>query len=96
MDAKYARIQDYNKPVVIAEAGVTGTDAYKQAWLEKATSDMHHYPLLKGMVYFNKADLPGAWGKDLGVADFSINAKSLNPLVESAKKQTFNVSSESQ
>lgn len=59
---KYARVRDYQKPLMIAEMGVAGTAERQAEWISKAMSETCSFPLLRMLVYFDAPDLPGAWG----------------------------------
>lgn len=78
LDEKYDRIREYNKPIIIAEGGVTGNDQYKLDWLKKAEESFKRYRLLKTFVYFNSKDVEGVWGQDYQTPDWTINSKLLN------------------
>src|SRR5258706_13651376 len=62
MDEKYRRIAAFQKPVIIAEFGVTGGQDFQQAWLRAALQDMKNYSLLKNVAYFQANDTPWTWG----------------------------------
>ena len=42
----------YGRPVLVAEAGVSGSAADQQRWIGDALSTFQHYPELCGLVYF--------------------------------------------
>jgi beta-mannanase len=77
MDEKYRRIAAFQKPVIIAEFGVTGDHDFQQAWLRAALQDMKNYPLLKTVAYFQARDTPGAWGPHCPTPDWRISPQSL-------------------
>lgn len=70
---KYARVLKFNKPIIIAELGVTGDESLQQQWLENAFNSFADFPKLKTVVYFNAIDSPEAWGENYPVPDWSIN-----------------------
>ena len=77
MEEKYRRIAAFQKPVIIAEFGVTGGHDFQQAWLRAALQDMKNYPLLKTVAYFEAKDTPGAWGPHCTTPDWRIGPQSL-------------------
>jgi beta-mannanase len=77
MNEKYGRIAAFQKPVIIAEFGVTGDPVFQQAWLQGALQDMKHYPLLKAVAYFQAKDTPGAWGPHYTTPDWRITPQFL-------------------
>jgi beta-mannanase len=77
MDEKYRRIAAFQKPVIIAEFGVTGGQDFQQAWLRAALQDMKNYPLLKTVAYFQAKDTPGAWGPRCATPDWRISPQLL-------------------
>lgn len=68
---KYARVIRFRKPVVIAEFGVAGSDAYRQAWLNDMGRRLAKFPRLAAIVYFN-AEEPSAWPAGLGSPDWRV------------------------
>ncbi|SAK48210.1 glycosyl transferase [Caballeronia fortuita] len=58
---KYARVQKYGLPVMVAELGVEGTPERQRAVLTTLRDVLPHMPALTAIVYFNSPDSPGAW-----------------------------------
>jgi cellulose synthase (UDP-forming) len=58
---KYARVQKYGLPVIVAELGVEGTPERQHAVLTALRDVLPHMPTLTAIVYFNSPDSPGAW-----------------------------------
>ena len=77
MSEKYRRIAAFQKPVIIAEFGVTGDRDFQQAWLRAALQDMRNYPLLEAVAYFQAKDTPGAWGPHYTTPDWRISPQLL-------------------
>jgi endoglucanase len=77
MDEKYRRIAAFQKPVIIAEFGVTGDHDFQQVWLRAALRDMKNYPLLKTVAYFQAKDTAGAWGPHCTTPDWRISPQLL-------------------
>jgi cellulose synthase (UDP-forming) len=74
---RYDRIRKYDKPVMIAELGVTGGTLYQRTEITRAFADLQSFPLLQAVVYFNAVDSPGAWEARYGVPDWSIDPRYL-------------------
>lgn len=70
---RYDRIRKYDKPVMIAELGITGSSLYQRSEAARAFADLQAFPLLQAVVYFNAVDSPGAWEARYGVPDWSID-----------------------
>ena len=77
MNEKYRRIAAFQKPVIIAEFGVTGSHDFQQTWLRAALQDMQTYPLLRTVAYFEARDTPGAWGPHCTTPDWRISPQLL-------------------
>jgi len=58
---KYARVQKYGLPVMVAELGVEGTPERQSAALTALRDVLPSMPALTAIVYFNSPDSPGAW-----------------------------------
>lgn len=71
-DSKYERLVSFNKPIWIAEMGVTGTPAEKQTWMKDMKQKAYWYRHLIGYVYFNSIDTPNVWGSDVPTPDWVI------------------------
>jgi cellulose synthase (UDP-forming) len=53
MADRYQRVKPLNKPIIIAELGVSGTPARQAAWLSDAVRNLAAYPLVRAVVYFD-------------------------------------------
>ena len=69
----YQRVSLFDKPIIIAELGVTGADRHQRYWIYQALRSFHQYPKLQMAVYYNGKDSPLAWGKDYPVPDWRIS-----------------------
>jgi len=76
---KYARVAGFNKPVMIAELGVTGTKQHQFSWLTQAMRDFARYPLLKSVVYFNSVDSRSAWPEQFQIPDWRVDLNIFPP-----------------
>jgi beta-mannanase len=77
MNEKYRRIATFQKPLIIAEFGVTGDRNFQGAWLRAALRDMKNYPLLEAAAYFQAKDTPGVWGAGYTTPDWRISPQFL-------------------
>lgn len=58
---RYALVEQYQKPVIIAEFGAASTEDEQTTWLEAARESFANYPLLRAVVYFEATDIR-PWG----------------------------------
>lgn len=78
--SKFHRLRYAHKPFFITEFGVKGPQEYKKKWLEDAALTINQYPDVKGVNYFNFADVPKAWG-NAETPDWSINPETFRYFV---------------
>ena len=53
---KYDVVQRFEKPVIIAELGVSGDPQRQRQWLSEVPSGLHDFPLIRGVVYFDSVN----------------------------------------
>ncbi len=70
---KYAEIQKFDRPVMIAEFGVDGEAAHQRRWVAEALLSLADFPLLRSIVYFNAHDHVDAWEARFAVPDWRIS-----------------------
>lgn len=70
---KYAEVRIFEKPILIAEFGVTSSPQFQKEWLQDAYRVFNEYPLLKTVIYFNSKDHEGVWGKDVPTPDWRVD-----------------------
>jgi cellulose synthase (UDP-forming) len=70
---RYARIADLDRPVMIAELGVTGAREHQIKWMTEALLSAHRYPRLRSIVYFHAVDSRAAWPEEFRVPDWRID-----------------------
>jgi cellulose synthase (UDP-forming) len=70
---KYNRVIAFDKPVIIAEMGVSGDPSYQTRWMADFFRSLRHFPLLRTVVYFNGKDSPGAWPEKYGIPEWTID-----------------------
>jgi beta-mannanase len=55
---RYAEVAALNKPIIVAELGVSGTTVEQIAWLHDATRSLSPFPLVRALVYFDDRNAP--------------------------------------
>jgi cellulose synthase (UDP-forming) len=70
---KYNRIVAFDRPVIIAEMGVSGDSKYQARWMADFFRSAENFPLLRTIVYFNAKDSRGAWPGKYGIPDWTID-----------------------
>lgn len=73
----YDRVKRFNKPIVIAELGYQGNEAYVHAWAEEANKPHTEFPGLTAVVYFNDREVY-PWPDGLGRPDWRVASPLLN------------------
>jgi beta-mannanase len=58
---RYQAVQAANKPIIIAELGVSGSAAEQDAWLREGATQLDEFPLVQGAVYFNARNAANNW-----------------------------------
>ncbi len=71
---RYDEVKGFNKPVVVAEVGYSGSQAYVDAWEAKVREARPDLPLLVGAVYFNQKEVY-PWPNDFGYPDWRIDSR---------------------
>ncbi|WP_436643193.1 glycoside hydrolase family 26 protein [Microbaculum sp. FT89] len=73
---KYDRVTRFNKPVILAELGVSGTRRYERRWLRQMKNAGELFPRVKAMLYFNMREI-NDWPDGLGKPDWRIKPRQL-------------------
>ncbi|EKD96077.1 MAG: beta-mannanase precursor [uncultured bacterium] len=68
---RYNRVNSFGRPIMIAEMAVNGSERHKTNWYLKAFNSFNNYPELMTVVLFNSKDVPGAWGAEFPVPDWT-------------------------
>lgn len=55
---RYVRVQSLGKPIIIAEAGVSGTHERQSEWLAEAAQSLVQFPDVRALVYFDDRNPP--------------------------------------
>ena len=66
--------------------GVEGDEDFRAFWLHDAFMKFPGYRIA-GILFFNSADTPGAWGSDLPTPDWRGNQPAISALVGWVKQQ---------
>lgn len=72
-EEKYQRVAGFNKPVVIAELGVSGDQSYRRRWFASLFEALKRsvFQKLRAVVYFNDKE-PDRWPMGFGSPDWRI------------------------
>ncbi|MFO1176248.1 MAG: glycosyl hydrolase [Paracoccaceae bacterium] len=68
---KYARAAQFGKPVVVAELGYSGSQAYVDSWENAVRVTRPAYPNLVGVVYFDQREVY-PWPENFGLPDWRL------------------------
>ncbi len=71
LDETYARASIYGKPVIVAELGYSGSQAYVDSWEASVRQPQPDKPLLSGVVYFDQQEVY-PWPDDYGFPDWRL------------------------
>jgi len=71
-DPRYKRAAAFGKPVVVAELGYSGDQAYVDAWENSVRVQRAEYPQLVGAVYFDQREVY-PWPENFGLPDWRIH-----------------------
>lgn len=66
---RYQRVVGFGKPVVVAELGYSGSQAYVDAWNARVRQSNPAYPQLVGVIYFNQREVY-PWIGQFGLPDW--------------------------
>ena len=81
MRQKYWLAQRYNKPFVIAEVGVAGAEAEKEAWMQDAIASLPRFPRIQAWVYFNQRQ-PDIVPLEIGQPQWQLSERDVQQLVD--------------
>ena len=71
---RYANVEKFCKPIIVAELGFVGDVNYVQNWQNTVAQNYNEYPYLKGIVYFNQKEVH-AWPSGFGKPDWRISKR---------------------
>lgn len=78
---KYDLVKKYDRPIMIAEFGVTGKASVQEKVILQVFKDMGDFPLLKTVSFFNAKDTPGVWGNGVPTPDWTIDRDVLGKII---------------
>jgi beta-mannanase len=73
----YSFVSRYNKPVMIAELGVSGGATYRHRWFSQLAASSSAFPRLRIVVYFNAKE-PDPWPDGYGSPDWRVDPVDLS------------------
>ena len=76
LNERYARLQGFGKPVLVAEVGYSGSEAYVTTWENQVRQLRPDLPLLIGSVYFNQPEVY-PWPDGFGLPDWRVTNRVL-------------------
>ncbi|TCO73340.1 glycoside hydrolase family 26 protein [Rhodovulum euryhalinum] len=71
---RYARVEPFGKPVVVAELGYSGSQAYVDKWNGEVRQLYPQFPNLVAVVYFNQKEVY-PWPDDYGLPNWKFEAR---------------------
>lgn len=74
MEPRYRRAAAFGKPVVVAELGYSGSEAYVNNWENSVRVARPDLPNLVGVVYFDQREVY-PWPENYGLPDWRINTR---------------------
>lgn len=77
--ARYGQVEEFDKPIVVAELGYSGSQAYVDAWEAEVRQDRPDLPLLLGVVYFDQEEVY-PWPDGFGRPDWRLAHRVLRNL----------------
>lgn len=75
---RYERAKQFGKPIVVAETGFSGDQAYVDAWRETIRQSYDQFPDLVGVVYFNRVEVY-PWPDGFGLPDWRVDQRVIDP-----------------
>ncbi|MFN6924561.1 MAG: glycoside hydrolase family 26 protein [Tabrizicola sp.] len=73
---RYDRLKGFGKPILVAEVGYSGREAYVNLWESQVRQTRPNMPLLIGSVYFNQPEVY-PWRDGFGLPDWRIDKRTL-------------------
>ena len=86
-DEKFKLVEQFNKPVMIVEMGVTGSQDYQVYWLQEAFNTIKSIPAIEAVVFFQKKDTPGSWGENIETPDWRTDPEIITGFVTWMKSE---------
>ncbi|WP_135448860.1 MULTISPECIES: glycoside hydrolase family 26 protein [Tabrizicola] len=73
---RYDRLKGFGKPILVAEVGYSGREAYVNLWENQVRQTRPNMPLLIGSVYFNQPEVY-PWRDGFGLPDWRVDKRTL-------------------
>lgn len=70
-----------DKPLMITEMGVSGSDDFENFWLRQAFLELDDFPNLEAVVFFYSRDTEHAWGNNVATPDWKVHPEAIRGLV---------------
>ena len=70
-----------DKPLMITEMGVSGSDDFESFWLRQAFLELNDFPNLEAVVFFYSRDTENAWGNNVATPDWRVHPEAIRGLV---------------
>lgn len=68
---RYERALEFDLPIVVAELGYVGDNAYVEQWEQDVRQDIADFPELQAVIYFNQQEVY-PWPDDFGLPDWRV------------------------
>lgn len=81
VEEKIDVVRKFNKPLIITELGVNGSDDFESFWMHQAFLSLDAFPNLHAVVFFQAKDKEGAWGEKWGTPDWRLHPATIRGLV---------------
>jgi len=78
LEPRYERAKQFGKPIVVAETGFSGDQAYVDAWHNTIRQTYEQFPDLVGVVYFNQVEVY-PWPDGFGLPDWRVDERVIGP-----------------
>lgn len=81
-------VEKFNKPIILAEVGVTGSSETKSRWLLNASRSIHKFPKVVGWIYFNQQQ-PEIVTTEIGLPDWSLSKVEAAQLIQQLDMKAY-------
>jgi cellulose synthase (UDP-forming) len=85
-EEKSKLVEQFHKPLIIVELGVTGSPDYQTFWLQEAFEYLKRITKVQIVLFFHARDTEGSWGKDIATPDWRTAPQTIVGLVEWIKE----------
>jgi beta-mannanase len=81
-EEKRSLVRQFDKPLMITELGVNGSDDFESFWMHQAFLALDDFPELDAVLFFHAKDKEGAWGEKWGAPDWRLHPETIRGLVQ--------------